>query len=328
MVGNEKLFSVAYDYYEKGMTKSEIAKSLGVSHVQVGKYINAALERGLVEIVLNAPTVQKEEQEKMSKLFREHYGLETLIIVPSAAKESTVHAFVIDGLVNYLLKKFPNENLSFGTGMGRFIKEISEYKLKVIDRRSKWKIIPLLNYDIQDMNIDYYDFLSISEQFSQNWGLSIDKKYMKKATSILNGEKTSSDLSGYYRSLDFILGGVGVPFPRNPKLRKALFTEEDLEKSKYNELSGDYLNYYFDDAGRILAPSTLGFYSIDLETIKSIKTRIAIASGYEKVGSISSLLKTGLVNVLITDITTARNVHSATSNEELPPLMAKGSYIR
>ena len=327
MVGNEKLFSVAYDYYEKGMTKSEIARSLGVSHVQVGKYINAALERGLVEIVLNAPTVQKEEQEKMSKLFKEHFGLETLIIVPSAAKDSTVHTFVIDGLVRYLLDNFPNENISFGTGMGRFIKEASEYKLKVVEKRTKWKIVPLMNYDAQDMNIDYYDFLSISEQFSQNWGLSIDKKYKKKATSILKGEKIDSDLSEYYKSIDFILGGVGVPFPRNPKLRKALFSEEDLEKSKNNELSGDYLNYYFDDAGRILAPSTLGPYSISLETIRSIKTRIAIASGYEKVGSISSLLRTGLVNVLITDITTARNVHAAASQEDMPPLMAKGSYI-
>ena len=314
MVGNEKLFAVAYDYYEKGMTKSEIAKSLGVSHVQVGKYINTALERGLVEIVLNAPTVQQEEKERISNLFKKHYGLEKLIIVPSAAKESTVHAFVIEGLVKFLLDEFPNESLSFGIGMGKYITEVSEYKLRVVDKRTKWKIIPLMNYDIQDMNIDYYDFMSISEQFSQNWGLSIDKKYNRTASAILSGEKKKTDLSEFYSSLDFLLGGVGLPFPRTPKLRKAIFNSTDLEKSKNNELSGDYLNYYFDDAGRILAPSTLGAYSIDLNTIRSIKTRIAIASGYDKVGSISALLKTGLANVLITDITTARNVLSISAD--------------
>ncbi len=319
MVGNEKLFSVAYDYYEKGMTKSEIAKSLGVSHVQVGKYINAALERGLVEIVLNAPDVQQEEKDRMSALFLEHYGLEKLVIVPSAAKESTVHTFVIEGLVRFLLDEYPNESISFGTGMGRFIKEASDYKLRVADKRTKWKILPLMNYDVQDMNIDYYDFLSISEHFSQNWGLSVDKKYRKAASAVLSGEKLRTDFSEYYSTLDFVLGGVGVPFPRNPKLRKALFSPADLEKSKNNELSGDYLNYYFDDRGRILAPSTLGPYSINLDAIRQIRTRIAIASGYEKVGSISSLLKTGLVNVLITDISTARNVLSLSAEADVPP---------
>lgn len=64
MVSNERLFQVAVDYYEKGRTKSDIGEDLGVSHVQIGKYLKLAKDRGIVEIVLNPPSVQPEELRK------------------------------------------------------------------------------------------------------------------------------------------------------------------------------------------------------------------------------------------------------------------------
>ena len=50
--------------------------------------------------------------------------------------------------------------------------------------------------------------------------------------------------------------------------------------------------------------------SIPIERLRAVGTRIAVANGYSKVGSIDGLLKTGLVNVLVTDLPTAKNILS------------------
>lgn len=308
MISNERLYSVAVDYYEKSKTKSEIAKELGVSHVQVGKYLNLAKERGLVEIVLNPPSVHPEELDKLTLRFKELYGLEELVLVPGAASERTSHAFITEALVQYILSNYANENLRFSIGMGRLVKESGENKLRIADKRTKWKIVPALNYDREDMNNAYYDAESVSLSYIHNWGVGMDKKTKDTLSSYLKKEEAEA-MDKYYLDLDFVIGGVGLPFPRNPQLRRSVFKKEDLE-SLTDDISGDYLNYYFDESGKILIPSTLGPYAIELETLRRIKKRIAVASGYSKIGSISSLLKTGLVNVLVTDLPTARNVLS------------------
>mgnify|MGYP004635216163 FL=1 len=309
MITNEKLFEVAVKYYEKGKTKSEIAKTLGVSHVQIGKYLNLAKERGLVEIVLNPPSVQPEEHVKLSKLFYSLYGIEELILVPGATNEQTSHDFIADSLVRYLLETFPNNNLRYAIGMGRFVMEVGKTKLKVVEKRTKWKIVPALNYDIQEANSTYYNSQEICENYSHNWGVSLDKHYKELVSCYQNNKDISELRANYYKDIDFIIGGVGVTFPRNPKLKSTFFKSEDLNKLK-EEISGDYLNYYFDESGTIIKPITLGPCSMTLDEIKRVKKRIAIASGYSKIGSISSLLKTGLINVLATDLPTARYILS------------------
>lgn len=309
MITNERLYDVAVNYYEKGKTKSEIAKTLGVSHVQIGKYLNLAKERGLVEIVLNPPAVQPEEQEKLSKLFYDLYGLEELILVPGATNEQTSHDFIADSLVRYLLETFPNTNLRYAIGMGRFVLEVGKTKLKVVEKRTKWKVLPALNYDIQESNSSYYDPEEFCDVYAHNWGVTLDKQYKELINAYQSHKDIKAIRASYYKNLDFVIGGVGVTFPRNPKLKNAFFSEDELKNIK-EEISGDYLNYYFDETGAIIKPMTLGPCSMTLDEIKSTKKRIAIANGYSKVGSISGLLKTGLVNVLATDLPTARYILS------------------
>lgn len=60
MISDERLFEVAVAYYIQKKTQVQIAKDLGVSHVQVGKYLKEALKRDIVSITVNLP-VSKDE---------------------------------------------------------------------------------------------------------------------------------------------------------------------------------------------------------------------------------------------------------------------------
>ena len=68
-------------------------------------------------------------------------------------------------------------------------------------------------------------------------------------------------------------------------------------------------NGYIDE-GNVIKSHAMASSSIPIERLRAVGTRIAVANGYSKVGSIDGLLKTGLVNVLVTDLPTAKNIVS------------------
>ena len=93
MISEEKLFMIAVAYYVKGRHQQDIANELGVSHVQIGKYLKMARQKGIVEITINAPFVDDDEQKKQSMVYRSAFGLENLVLVPTAASQEQSMSF-------------------------------------------------------------------------------------------------------------------------------------------------------------------------------------------------------------------------------------------
>jgi DNA-binding transcriptional regulator LsrR (DeoR family) len=74
MITDELLFEVAIDYYYNKMLQKDIAKKLGVSRVQISKYIKLAHERGIVNIEIIPPVVSEDISNKYKKLFKKLIG--------------------------------------------------------------------------------------------------------------------------------------------------------------------------------------------------------------------------------------------------------------
>lgn len=308
MVSDEKLFKIAMAYYKGGRTQMEIAKDLGVSHVQVGKYLKLAQDRGIVEIRVNAPFVPDGESNRISLYIKEMFGLENLILAPSAANESLTLKFLTDSVSEYLLKTFRNESLNIGFGYGKTMDGVSQYKVRTVDKRSQWTVYPVTNYPFDSLSAqyDYFSYESLVQNFMQNWGTKQDRPFM----GIIK-DKRECDVSDLWKRLDVIVGGIGVPFSRSPEAREAMFGYETAEKYALSDIQGDYINYFFDDAGHIIEPLAQSPYRIDVQTLKQVPVKIAVASSFQKVYSIIGLLKCGLVNTLVTDLVTARTIVEA-----------------
>ena len=84
MISDTKLYEVAYAYYIQGRRQQDIAKELGVSHVQISKYLKLAEEKGIVEITVNPPYVSNAIRKRLKDFFLEKFGLENLVLVPEA----------------------------------------------------------------------------------------------------------------------------------------------------------------------------------------------------------------------------------------------------
>ncbi|MFN4190182.1 MAG: transcriptional regulator, partial [Pseudothermotoga sp.] len=79
-ISDDLLFEVAYDYYVKNILQKDIAKKLGVSRVQVSKYLKMAVERKIVRIEVVPPKIPQKLESQYSLLFNQKFGLKKLLL--------------------------------------------------------------------------------------------------------------------------------------------------------------------------------------------------------------------------------------------------------
>ncbi len=309
MISDTKLYEVAYSYYVQGRRQQEIAKELNVSHVQVSKYLKLAEEKGIVEINVNPPYVSSEIHQRLRDYFLSRFSLENLVLVPEARSEQNRFSFLVKGAADYMLEKYPEEDINIGFGLGRTITELSRYKIRASDKRSRWKFYPLPNYRIsrESQENEYYAYLSILQNFVQSWGAGVDKRFLRIST-LEDGSRVFKELleEDFLSSLDVVIGGVGVTLSREPNVREMVFGHDLAASLVSVDIRGDYLNYFFDGDGNIITPRQDPLHAVSIEDIKRIPHKIAIASGYQKVLSILGLLECSLVDTLVTDVETAK----------------------
>ena len=307
MISDEKLFKIAVEYYAKGHHQQEIANELGVSHVQIGKYLKMARQKGIVEITINAPFVDADEQARQSMVFKSVFDLENLVLVPTAASHEQSMTFLVKGAAKYLISSFENKATRIGVGMGRTMFQLAANHISYADRRTSWKFYPVMNYYDQKKHgagehNDYCNYQDMIDGFAKNWGGRPDKAFMESFGQTM--ELTDK----YWNRLDIIIGGVGVPFPRDPVARSAMFGEKVAEALDGKDILGDYLNYHFDSDGNVHEPVVLSKSRISWDDIQRIPQRVAVAGGPSKVPGILGLLRAKGVNTLITDVATAKAI--------------------
>jgi lsr operon transcriptional repressor len=112
------------------------------------------------------------------------------------------------------------------------------------------------------------------------------------------------------RQADITLVGIG---PVNSKLsglyRTGYLTEDDARRLLQAGVVGDVAGHLLDITGTLAdVPENNRLVALDLESLKQIPHVIGIAGGALKVPVILAALRSGCLNVLITDATTAAEI--------------------
>ena len=103
--------------------------------------------------------------------------------------------------------------------------------------------------------------------------------------------------------------GIGAMDPQATIFRSGVLTPSDLTYLEMHGAAGDLLCHFFDDEGHLIeTPLETRLVSTSLETLCRLKRVIGVAAGEKKVRAIRAALRTGSLNVLITDIGTAEKV--------------------
>src|SRR5215470_20123390 len=137
----ELLYRVATAYYVEKRQQREIAAELGVSRVQVSKYLKMAEERGLVRIEIIPPSVKKEEQRRFRQAFRRRFATRDVLVCPSYDSRDAVLQSLIRQGEKYLWETFGTGERVVGLGWGRTMHALAE-NVEPVSRRH-WQLVPL-----------------------------------------------------------------------------------------------------------------------------------------------------------------------------------------
>jgi deoxyribonucleoside regulator len=319
------LLEVARLYYEEEITKSEIAKSRGVSNTQVGRLLKEAHERGIVQIKFHPPLLE----ELGFQLIR-RFDLRKAIVIPSVPNMRKNYEFQRrlwgEAAADYF-EETVKPGMKVGISGGYTVHEMIS-ALPVRDRRIK--IFPTAIIGRGPI-IEHLDPVVLVTLLWSKSGRASETAYyvtvppFERGSSVetvqrenkllLKRQKVRTVYEGM-KEVDIIFGSIGsVEVPKEYSAHTHHTTIRLLEEIGVTETRlrsegavGDINYSFFNENGNTKASWDF-FLTLDVEHLRRMaslpKKDVVIMAGVYKVVPLKAVLKGRLCNVLITDEQTA-----------------------
>jgi len=318
-ISDDLLFEVAFDYYVKKMLQKDIAKKLGVSRVQVSKYLKMAEERKIVRIEIVPPKISAQLEQEYRRLFKEKFGFDKLFLTTGHSNSQLLLQSLARRAWEFL-SELSESALNIGIGWGTTMFTVATYNFTL--NRPNWRVVPLSGGTFR-LSDRHFDSNFIAQNFADRLNTRTVPVYFpflmdnSEQRQQLQSSEEFAYINSLWNNLDVVICSVGYSISRSPLFRQNVFDGSTLDKLEKLGIVGDILTHYFDINGRV---HDLEFMqkvnNITMDQYMKAKKKIVVAGGFHKIESIVGLLKGKLADVLITDTNTARNVIEFVSEKD------------
>ncbi len=297
----QRMAEVAILYYEKKCTQQEIARQLGLSRQTVSKLLNDALAEQIVEIRIHNPAAECKEAERALSA---RFGLkEAVVCSVSSKKDSVRRLMTVRAAAGYLAPKFSEGGKQIAVSWGRTVEAlIGEMpSLQTVGNR----VFPL--FGATDHEMSCFSSNELAREMAEKIGASVRYAWFpylpdREEDGILL-KKTS-----YYKKMKELWGRIDLAVVGiGDRAMLGQFEKTFGCRGKSENAAGDIATHFFSADGTLLDlyQNTL---CASAEDLGNSRCTVGIACGNEKKEAILGALKTGLLDVLITDEYTARQL--------------------
>ncbi|TEU17814.1 MAG: sugar-binding transcriptional regulator [Anaerolineales bacterium] len=305
----ELLAQVASMYYEDNLNQDEIARRIDTSRSTVSRMLQEAREAGVVEITVHYPWKNVPE-------------IEVDLIARFRLRQARVlrgrdqpYEEILRGL-GVLAARYIEGILIEGTTLGISwgVAVYSTVRTLRPDRRLPITVVQMVGAVGEgDPLIDGPDLARLlasvygGEYRCLHAPLIVEDTH---AREVLLQEPRIRETLSLARRADVALVGIGAPSPEVYSLLRAGYLDrEALAQLRAKGVVGDICARHYDAHGRVLdIELNRRIVGIELEALHDIEQVIGVAGGEAKAEAILGALRSGHVNVLITDDVTARKV--------------------
>jgi deoxyribonucleoside regulator len=306
------LVEIASLYYEQSKTQEEIAQKMNISRSLVSKFLAKARNEGIIEFTINdkyaGPYRELEEQIKGK------YGLEEVVCTESTDPNFQIKVLGIAAAkyLSRILKPTDVVAVSSGTTVHEAAENFSkQHQLPNV------KFVPLVG----GLGMEHITIQSnrVCELLAYNSGgrsvelhapITLDDKEAKK---ILMKQSFIKKVLNEAEAADVALVGIGGT-PIFSTLTNAYLSEQIDKDPEYSQakIAGDICYNFIDHSGNVAKCAWNDrVVSIDLSKLKQIPCRIGVSGGNAKISGIKAVLAGQLINILITDEKTGRELARA-----------------
>ncbi|WP_010632425.1 sugar-binding transcriptional regulator [Sporolactobacillus vineae] len=305
------LTKVAYLYYIKGATQTEISNELNIYRTTISRMLKKARSEGIVDIQIHDfnPDIF-ELESRLQKRFK----MRDVVVVPTRSEDTeTEKADKLAEEAAYYLKHLINGQQTVGFSWGETLAGLIG-KLKG-NKQTGATFVPLVGGPSHvnarfHVNAIIYDLSKYfgGECIFINAGAIQDSKLLRDGITKSQGFQKFYEL---WNHLDIAVFGIGGPLgiESHTSIWRDFLTQADQHSLSHHHAIGDCCCRFFDSDGRLIKE---GLYNrtigIDPELLKNVPHSIGVARSAAKAPSIRAFMKTGMMNTLITDDETARKI--------------------
>lgn len=320
------LSKVSRLYYEEGFTQGEIVKKLNLSPSKISRLIQQAKDAGIVRISVIPPSGVYSELE--IKLEQKYDLLEALVVEvdESYSAEALTRQLGVLAAEYFLNSTKSGEivGITWGTSLHQMVEALQPMQRNI-------QVVQILGglgppeSEVHATEIcrRIGHLLSCQITLLNAPGIVRDEKVKEALLSDLYVQRVI-DL---FPRLSIAFVGIGVPTPDSVVMRDgSILTQTELNYMLGLGAVGDIALRFFDSTGSpISSDLDRRVIGITLDQLKQIERVVGIAGGPHKIDAIKSALAGKLINILVTDQHTARQLlhGKPSSRQDLPAQQAR-----
>ncbi len=299
------VYKISKDYYQKGGTQQDIANKYGISRIMVSRLLRKAISEKMVEIIIHPPDDPFAELEKEIEL---KYNLKEVIIGSSSPNYQIIVKELGQTGANYLMRSLKGDesiSVSWGHTLLALVNALPTSNFPNIEII---QMIGGLGYPEQDLSGNELvrrmaNTFNAVPKLLNSPGIVINKEI---CNALKNDQQIASTLE-LAKKASLSLVGIGH-FSEDSALQKpdSILTKDDITSLKEKGVTGDISLQFFNKNGVFIQDKiherVVGISSEDLKKIPRV---VGIAGGKHKHATIKAALKGDIIDVLITDKSTA-----------------------
>ena len=305
-MGPDELFQravIARRYYLEGRTRVQIAEEFGLSRFKVSRILDEAVESGMVEIKIHNPGSIDVD---LSTALQRSYGLEHAYVVSTdSGNTADDRADAVARAMAELLQSILREGDVVGVDCGRTLTRIAPFltALPLCD-------VVQLTGMAGDIAANGTDLVRRISEVSggQSWPLyaPLVVPDARTAESLARNPQIRETVE-HHPKVSCAIVSVGAWTPGASQVYASLAEKETATLSAAGVCAETCALLLDAEGGRIsgLDKRRMG---IDENLLRAIPTRIALATGPEKIAATRAVLRSGLVSSLVTDSDVASGV--------------------
>lgn len=304
------LYEIARHYYELGKTQNEIAESLGISRSQISRALKQAQDKGIVVIHVIPP---KFDFSDLEARLCSTFGLRDAVVILGSVGPSRLLIQNLGMAGAKYLDKTVKDGQVVGVSWGATLRELGAAINELKPHPRDILVIPLLGGQGQtSLDLQVNDIVSrVSMAFNGSHLFLHAPAFVDtpEVRAMILNDSNIKQVADRWATVDLVVMGIGCFIPPSTLLEEGGFPPDELAELTRKGVVGDMCMRFFDINGKRVDTSLdERIIGISLEQLKAVECVVAVAGGVNKAQAILGALRTGVVDVLITDDVTARKV--------------------